>query len=488
MDNKIQYAYTDEQKKVLYYKIRILNPKKLYFMREENGETIYNLDGCRKVLYHLDRILWGIENNKVIYLVEGEKDVATMENMGFIATTAHTTTYWCDEFTEVLKNADVVILYDYDVAGIKRKDELVAKLTGNVQALRVVDLPGLEANSGQDITDWIQQGHTREELLALIQTAKSIQLPQQSTPITQTFSSPFKIVELGDFIAQQLPEREMLLSPIFPVQGLAMISAQRGVGKTQIALGIAYTIATGGTFLRWNAPKARKVIYIDGEMPACLMQERLKKLIIMSDGCYDKGFFHLFTPDYQETMMPDLATKEGRDALEVFIEDRDCIFLDNISCLFRTGTENDSESWQEAQSWALDLRRRGKSVFFVHHAGKNNSQRGTSKKEDTLDTVIKLTHPEDYKPEQGACFEIEFTKSRHFFGEDANSFIVQLFEDANGAWRWEERESKEDEIIQQYAELKAQGFTDALIGEKMNKKKGQIETIKKKARNKGLVG
>ena len=52
----------------------------------------------------------------------------------------------------------------------------------------------------------------------------------------------------------------------------------------------------------------------------------------------------------------------------------------------------------------------------VHHANKNGMQRGTSKREDVLDTVIVLKRPADYTPEHGARFEVHFEKSRGFFG------------------------------------------------------------------------
>jgi hypothetical protein len=48
--------------------------------------------------------------------------------------------------------------------------------------------------------------------------------------------------------------------------------------------------------------------------------------------------------------------------------------------------------------------------LLVHHAGTNGRQRGTSRREDALDTVIALRRPEDYSQEQGARFEVHFEK------------------------------------------------------------------------------
>ena len=36
------------------------------------------------------------------------------------------------------------------------------------------------------------------------------------------------------------------------------------------------------------------------------------------------------------------------------------------------------------QNWLLKLRRQGKSVLLIHHAGTNGRQRGTSRREDAL--------------------------------------------------------------------------------------------------------
>ena len=73
---------------------------------------------------------------------------------------------------------------------------------------------------------------------------------------------------LPELIALDLAPRRMLLAPIIPEGGLAMINAARGVGKTHVALGVAHAVATGTRFLRWRAPQPRRVLLIDGEMPA----------------------------------------------------------------------------------------------------------------------------------------------------------------------------------------------------------------------------
>jgi AAA domain len=73
--------------------------------------------------------------------------------------------------------------------------------------------------------------------------------------------------------------REMFLHPFLPVQGLSMLYSQRGVGKTYIGLGIAVAVASGESFLCGVAPQARRVLYVDGEMPVATLRERLASIV-----------------------------------------------------------------------------------------------------------------------------------------------------------------------------------------------------------------
>jgi putative DNA primase/helicase len=90
----------------------------------------------------------------------------------------------------------------------------------------------------------------------------------------------------------------------------------------------------------------------------------------------------------------------------------DLVILDNLSTLFSIRSESSSEAWAPIQEWLLTLRRRGVSVLFIHHAGTNGRQRGTSRREDILDVVIGLKRPENYSPENGARFQVHFEKLR----------------------------------------------------------------------------
>ncbi len=169
------------------------------------------------------------------------------------------------------------------------------------------------------------------------------------------------------------------------------------LAKLFAALSVAVTVASGGEVFNWRAPLPKKILYVDGEMPAASMQSRLSSIIGgMAAPPQALKNLSLITPDLQPCAMPDLSTPNGQSMIEPFLKSVDMVVLDNISTLCRTGKENEAQSWQSMQAWLLDLRRRGITVLLVHHAGKSGDQRGTSAKEDIMDTVISLRRPREY--------------------------------------------------------------------------------------------
>jgi putative DNA primase/helicase len=217
---------------------------------------------------------------------------------------------------------------------------------------------------------------------------------------------------LNDFLNIDVPAREMLLSPILPERSLAMLYAPKGVGKSWLGISIGLAVAAGEPLLRWSAPRKRKVLYVDGEMPLVSLQERLRDISAgFGTDIPNDGFRILAADDIEGGI--NLSLEEGQQALEPLLEDIDLIILDNLSTLLTSRSEAASDAWVPIQTWLLKLRRQGISVLLVHHAGTNGRQRGTSRREDALDTVIALRRPEDYSPEQGARFEIHFEKLRN---------------------------------------------------------------------------
>jgi hypothetical protein len=235
----------------------------------------------------------------------------------------------------------------------------------------------------------------------------------------------------AELLKRHFPPREMMLAPFLPEKGLAMIFAERGIGKTWAGVNIAHASAGGGSFLRWRAPKPRRVVYIDGEMPAATLKERYASIVAGADFDAPEDHFRLVAADLQPDGLPDLADPAAQRFYDGVIADADLVVIDNLSTVCRALRENEADSWGPVQGWCLRQRAAGKSVLLIHHAGKGGAQRGTSRKEDVLDSVISLKRPLDYDASEGARFEVHFTKSRGFFGDDAAPFEARLID---GSW------------------------------------------------------
>ena len=115
---------------------------------------------------------------------------------------------------------------------------------------------------------------------------------------------------------------------------------------------------------------------------------------------------------------------------------------------------------------------------MIHHQGKGGDQRGTSAKEDILDTVIRLDRPKDYRSEQGARFEVHLTKARGICGADAKSFEAQLFNNGH-ALAWITRDI-EDAELEQVRQLIAEGYSYRDVAKEMEITLGKVQRLKKK--------
>ena len=278
-----------------------------------------------------------------------------------------------------------------------------------------------------------------------------------------------QIINIEDFLNAQIPPRRTLLPPWLPEAGVCMIFAKAGVGKTFLSLSVGYAVASGSGLLSWEAAaEPQKVLFVDGEMPQWVLQERLRKISRGFKANSRSGYFRIITPDRQDECdgyrgIPDINSPDGQAAIEEVLGDSKLLILDNLSSLCRSGQENNSEDIIPLQQWWLGLRKKGITVLVVHHASKSSQDnrinfRGTSRQIDIMDSVLALERPSNYMPNDGAVFEIHYIKNRGFYGEEAEPFEASLF--ANGdALEWTFRKiAKRD--FERVVELYKDGMTN----------------------------
>lgn len=155
------YNDTDEAGELLYQVVRT-EPKGFYQRRPDGQGGWIHKKGRRQVLYRLREV----HESAIVFVVEGEKDVETLRNHGFVATTnaGGARTPWLPEYTAALRDREVILIPDNDNPGRQRVLTIARALLG--RAARIVVL---ELEDGKDVSEWFERGHSELELISQVQ-------------------------------------------------------------------------------------------------------------------------------------------------------------------------------------------------------------------------------------------------------------------------------------------------------------------------------
>lgn len=134
----------------------------------------YRFRACPRVPYRLPKVLGA----DTVFVPEGEKDVATLESWGLVASchpggsgSSHLYAAWAGHF----RDRHIVILPDNDAPGRKHAAAVAGHLLLVAASLRVVELLGLPAKG--DVTDWKEAGGTRKQFLTLVAEVAPLDAP-----------------------------------------------------------------------------------------------------------------------------------------------------------------------------------------------------------------------------------------------------------------------------------------------------------------------
>jgi len=180
------YDYRDEAGVLLFQVVRF-KPKSFRQRRPgTNGQPwIWDLNDTRRVLYRLPELLKA-NPGEWVFIPEGEKDVDRVVSLGLTATcNSGGAGKWMPTYSEALRGRKVCILPDNDTAGQTHAQKVAAALAGIAAEVRVLCLPDLPPKG--DVSDWIEAGGTREELLRMIEKAESFKA-EATTETTPTFN------------------------------------------------------------------------------------------------------------------------------------------------------------------------------------------------------------------------------------------------------------------------------------------------------------
>jgi 5S rRNA maturation endonuclease (ribonuclease M5) len=196
------YDYTDEAGKLLYQTVRY-EPKDFRQRRPDgSGGWKWNVQGVRRVLYRVAEVL----KAQVVCIVEGEKDADNLRELGFTATTNPLGAgKWRDEYSETLRDKDVLIFGDLDPDGRKHVEQVAKSLHGKAKSIREIKF------EAHDVSNFIKSFPSLDEAKAAV-TKLIAQQPRVATATEQPRvakiappETPIDIIQWRETIAKNFP-------------------------------------------------------------------------------------------------------------------------------------------------------------------------------------------------------------------------------------------------------------------------------------------
>ncbi len=178
------YDYRSAEGAQLFQVVRFLVPpgadKQIRQRRPDPGEAdgwAWNLKGVQTVLYHLPE-LRSAEPEQVVWIVEGEKDADRLAEQGLLATTNPMgANKWQKRYNQELRGRQVAVIPDNDEPGHRHVQTVATQLSGARATVRIIDL-GVD-KKGYDVSDWLNDAHTVQELQELLAQTPPFEPPEE---------------------------------------------------------------------------------------------------------------------------------------------------------------------------------------------------------------------------------------------------------------------------------------------------------------------
>jgi hypothetical protein len=291
------YSYVDLQGKIRHQTIRY-KPKDFFQRRPDgHGGYVYKdvFKGINPILYKWPE-LHAADLGRTVFIVEGEKDVERLTELGLVATTNPMGAMkWGMVDSTPLDGRPCVAIADNDDNGRKHVQQIAADRYGKSAWVKTLELPGLPEKG--DVSDWLDAGHTVAELLELAEEAPqwspdpgygpfhagngngnakhALEPPMRSYEALNALTDE----ELGIIRAStiQIEAINWLWQYRLAAGEFAMLAGEPGLGKTQVMLAIAAAITTGSPWPGGggNAPMGSVIILSAEDSPKTTIVPRL---------------------------------------------------------------------------------------------------------------------------------------------------------------------------------------------------------------------
>lgn len=269
------YDYTDEAGALLYQAVR-LEPKDFRQRRPDGrGGWIWNVKGVRQVPYRLPELLEALGNERMVWIVEGEKDVDRLWSVGLPATcNVGGAKKWKAQLNNFFKDAHIIIVADNDDAGQNHARDVAGQLTGVASRISVLYIGDLwpECPPKGDLSDYFDCGGTIENLNAFVLT------PPRWAPQHAEQTKGHAKLMVATMLETMTFDPIKTIIPGILVEGLTLLAGKPKGGKSWLLLHAAIAVATNGFTLGDLHCMQGDVLYCALEDSLRRLQSRVRKL------------------------------------------------------------------------------------------------------------------------------------------------------------------------------------------------------------------
>ena len=263
------YEYVDETGQHLYTVERLVPKGFRQWRPGNNGDKAYGLGDTRRVLYRLPEVLAAVAAGKWIVVVEGEKDAESMRAKGATATTPPGGAgKWRTEYTEVFRDAKVMIISDADDTGRKHALTVACALDPVVKELRIFE----PAHPHKDITAHLGAGLGRPDLVPFERGVVQVDLNIQDKDGRKRAG----VITAMSFCRRPGPDGSgQVLGPMLWRSMRCTVGAASGDGKTTVGCQMVRAVVCAEPFLDWRGTGGRALI-VDVEQGEETVKQRLR--------------------------------------------------------------------------------------------------------------------------------------------------------------------------------------------------------------------
>lgn len=243
------YDYVDEDGTLLFQVCRTAQKEFPQRRPDRSKKTgwAWSLGDVRRVPYRLLRLREAMDEGQRVFVVEGEKDVHTLERQGQIATCCPGGAgKWRDEFGAHFIELDVTIVADRDAPGEKHARTVAASLSGIAKSVRIV-----EAAAGKDATDHFDAGLTLDQFV--------------ETWTDQAHAEVHLAPDLWEFIAIDDEDRDWVVPGLLERGDRLVWTGFEGLGKSMFIRQLAVAVAAGLDPFVFAEFDPQRVLLIDCE-------------------------------------------------------------------------------------------------------------------------------------------------------------------------------------------------------------------------------